>query len=98
MSPGVFFVCVVMSVVMKVHSLELKVGLCLFHGPTSVLSQCIIYLPSMWLPYIYPLALLSSLRNALFPNISPPKSSTTKVKLIGRFLCLHSPGVLLEGC
>ena len=26
-----------------------------------------------------------------------PKVSTTKVKLIGQFLCVHSPGVLLEG-
>ena len=57
--PGVFWVLrVVMCVVLHVHSLVLKVGLCLFDSPTSVLYKCIIYLPSLWLPCIYPLAML----------------------------------------
>ena len=44
-SPGVFWVfCVEMSVVLNVHRLTKKVGLCLFNGPTSVLSQIIFYL------------------------------------------------------
>ena len=32
----------------------------------------------------------------LFSKIFTPNSSTTKVKLIGRLLCAHIPGVLLE--
>ena len=70
-STGVFcFFCVGMSVVMHVHILELKVGLCLFHSPASVLFQCTILLPSLWLLCIYPLSLLSGVRHALLPNIS----------------------------
>ena len=70
-SPGGFFFGVGMNVVLHVHILELKVGLSIFHSPTSVLSQCIISLPSMWLPCIYPLALISGERHDLFLNISP---------------------------
>ena len=32
-----------------------------------------------------------------FPEYFPPKSSTTKLKVIGQLLCFHSPGFLLEG-
>ena len=56
---------------LHVHILALKVGLCLFHSTTSVLSQCTIFLPSLCLPYIFLLLLFSGARYALFPNIYP---------------------------
>ena len=68
---GLLFFCVGMIVVLHIHSMELKVGLCLFHSPTSVLSQCIIFLTSLWLPCIYLLALISGVSHVLSPNISP---------------------------
>ena len=83
-------------VVLCVHILALKVGPLLFHSTTLVLSQCTTYLPSMWLPCIF---FSASFRcNACsFTEFFTPKSSTTKVKFIGRLLCFHSSGVFLEG-
>ena len=36
-------------------------------------------------------------RSCSFTGYVNPRLSTTKVKLIGRILCVHIPGVLLEG-
>ena len=72
MSVGVFSVFLVeMIVLLHAHRLEFEVGLLLFYGLTSVLSQCTIYHTSLWLPFIYLLALLLGVSRALFPNISP---------------------------
>ena len=69
-SPGVVLVYRFGSnVVLRVHILVLKVGPCLFYGPTSVLSQCTNLLPILWLPCICLLVLLPGLRHALPPNI-----------------------------
>ena len=46
--------------------------------------------------YIY-LSAAFRCKACYFPEYSRPKSSTTKVKFIGRLLCLHSLGFLLEG-
>ena len=70
MSPGVFLVyCVGRNLVLCVYILALKVGPCLFHSPTSVLSQCTISLPSLWLPCIYLLVMLSGVSHSLSPDI-----------------------------
>ena len=70
--PGFFWSFLVgISVVLQVHTLSFKVGLCLFNSPTSVISQFTIFLPSLWLPCIYILALISGVMRDLFPNILP---------------------------
>ena len=72
MSPGVFWVfCVGTSVVLHVHILEFKVVLCLFHGSSLVLSQCTIFLPSLWLPCIYLLFLISGIRHDFYQTFHP---------------------------
>ena len=60
MNHVVFLVsCVGMNVVRHVHILALKVISCIFHSPTLVPYQLTIFLPSMWLLFIYSLVLLS---------------------------------------
>ena len=59
------------NVVLQIHILALKFGPCLYHSPTSVLSQCTILLTSMWLTCIYLLVLISGVRHALPPNNLP---------------------------
>ena len=72
-SPGLFCVfCAVNNVVLHVHILALKVGPCLFHGPTLVLSQHTIFLPSLLLTCIYLLVIISGVRHA-FSQIFYPK-------------------------
>ena len=94
---GVFLVSrVVRNIVLRVHTLALKVWLCLFHSTTSVLSQCKNFLPSLWLPCIYLLVLLSDLRHALYLNILPQNYQLPRWSLlvdccvsIVRFFCLR---------
>ena len=70
LSPVVVLVfCVGNYVVLRVHILTLKVGPFIFHSTTLVLSQCTTYLPSLWLPFILFLVLISGVRRSLFPNI-----------------------------
>ena len=64
--PGVVLVSRVgINVVLHVHILELKVGPCICHSPTSVIPQCTTLLPSLWLPFILFLVLLSGVMHAL---------------------------------
>ena len=65
----VSFFCVGNNVVLRVHNLELKVVPFLFHSLTLVLSQCKTFLPSLWLPCILFLVLISGVKRALSPNI-----------------------------
>ena len=71
-SPVVFFVCVGINVVLHVSILALKEGPFLFHSPTSVIYLCIIFLPSLWLPFIHLIVLLLGV-SMLFHQIFYPK-------------------------
>ena len=44
----VLVLCVEINGVMHVHILAWIVESCLFHGPTVLIFQCIVLLPSMW--------------------------------------------------
>ena len=61
-----------MDVMMHVYMLALIVGPRIFHSPTLVLPQCTISLLSMWLLFIYLLAMLSGVGRA-FSQIFIPK-------------------------
>ena len=63
--------CVGRNVVLQVHILALKVGPCIFHSPISVIYQCTIFLPNLWLLYIYLIVLLFDVKNDILQNISP---------------------------
>ena len=66
MSPVVVLVSRVgKHLVLHVHILALIFGPFLFHSPTLVPYQCTTSLPSLWLPYIFFLVLISGVRRVL---------------------------------
>ena len=70
MSPAIILVSLVVNnVVLRLHILALKVRPLLFHRPTSLLFQCTNLLPSLWLPCILFVVLLSGVMHALSTNI-----------------------------
>ena len=72
MNPVLFcFYSVGRNVVLRVHLLALKFGLCLFHSPALVLSQYTVFLTSMWSICVYFLVILSGVVLALLLNIYP---------------------------
>ena len=96
-SPAVVSVSFVgKNVVLRIHILSLEVGPFIFHSPTILLSRCTTSLPSLFLPCIFFIAAFSC-KAWYFPEYLTPKSSTTKVKFIGRLLCFHSMIFFLRG-
>ena len=92
-----WFVLVGINVVLHGHILALKVWPCLFHSPTLVLSQCTIFLPGLWLLFIYLLVLLSGVGRALLLNIVTQNHQLTRWKLLDYWRVSIVPGFSLRG-
>ena len=95
---GVFwFFCIGMSAVLHAHSLSLRVVLCLFHSPTSVLSSCIIS-RSLYVVTVYLSSSADScVRYSLSLNISPQNHQLPRWSWLVDFYVSIVLGVCLRG-